>query len=62
MADKAQQLLVEALTHAATEPHGVPLYAQKNDAGLFPTTTLVKTDLNGKLRKNVPVANHHGDL
>lgn len=26
------------------------------------TTTLVKTDLNGKLLKQVPVANHHGDL
>ncbi len=26
------------------------------------TTTLVKTDSNGKLLKKVPVANHHGDL
>ncbi len=26
------------------------------------TTQLVKTDLNGKLLKKVPVANHHGDL
>ncbi|MBI1314092.1 hypothetical protein GC176_22580 [bacterium] len=26
------------------------------------TTTLVKTDLNGRLLKKVPVANHHGDL
>ncbi|MDA8743569.1 hypothetical protein N9N28_02945 [Rubripirellula amarantea] len=26
------------------------------------TTTLVKTDLNGKVIKKVPVANHHGDL
>lgn len=26
------------------------------------TTTLVKTNLQGKLLKNVPVANHHGDL
>lgn len=26
------------------------------------TTTLVKTDLNGKLLNKVPVANHHGDL
>lgn len=26
------------------------------------TTTLVKTDLDGKLLKKVPVANHHGDL
>lgn len=26
------------------------------------TTTLVKTDLNGKLLKKVPVASHHGDL
>jgi len=26
------------------------------------TTTLVKTDLEGKLLKQVPVANHHGDL
>jgi hypothetical protein len=26
------------------------------------TTTLVKTDLDGKLLKKVPVVNHHGDL
>lgn len=26
------------------------------------TTTLVKTDRDGKLLKKVPVANHHGDL
>jgi hypothetical protein len=26
------------------------------------TTTLVKTDLSGKLTRKVPVANHHGDL
>jgi hypothetical protein len=26
------------------------------------TTTLVKTDLDGKLLRKVPVANHHGDL
>ena len=26
------------------------------------TTTLVKTDLNGNVLRNVPVANHHGDL
>jgi hypothetical protein len=26
------------------------------------TTTLVKTDLDGKLLKKIPVANHHGDL
>ncbi|WP_206028505.1 CIA30 family protein [Thalassoroseus pseudoceratinae] len=26
------------------------------------TTTLVKTDMNGKLIKKIPVANHHGDL
>lgn len=26
------------------------------------TTTLVKTDMNGKLLKKIPVANHHGDL
>ena len=26
------------------------------------TTTLVKTDMNGTLLKQVPVANHHGDL
>lgn len=26
------------------------------------TTTLVKTDLNGKLLQKTPVANHHGDL
>lgn len=26
------------------------------------TTTLVKTDLNGKVQLTIPVANHHGDL
>lgn len=26
------------------------------------TTTLVKTDLNGKVQRSIPVANHHGDL
>ncbi|WP_339747841.1 hypothetical protein [uncultured Rubinisphaera sp.] len=26
------------------------------------TTTIVKTDMNGKLQHKIPVANHHGDL
>lgn len=42
MADKSQQLIVEALTRAATEPHGLPLYAQKSEPGLFPATTTAK--------------------
>ena len=39
MADQSHQLLLDALTRAATEPGGLSLYAQKGEAGLFPATT-----------------------
>ena len=43
MADKATQLILDALTRAATEPAGLPLHARKADPGLFPSTVLAKT-------------------
>ena len=42
MADKSTQLSLDALTRAAAEPAGVPLYAQKAEAGLFPATTAAR--------------------
>ena len=36
MADKLTQLLIEALSRAAADPAGVPLYGSKSDPGLFP--------------------------
>ena len=43
MADKLTPLILDALTLAATEPAGVPLYAGKAEPGLFPTATAGKT-------------------
>ena len=43
MADKLTPLILDALTLAATEPAGVPLYAGKAEAGLFPAATAGKT-------------------
>ena len=42
MADKLTPLILDALTLAATEPGGVPLYAGKAEAGLFPAATAGK--------------------
>lgn len=42
MADLVQQLLLDALTRAASEPAGMSLYAMKGEAGLFPATTKAK--------------------
>lgn len=39
MADQSHQLLLEALSRAATEPRGLSLFALKGEAGLFPATT-----------------------
>ncbi len=51
------------VTCEGTYPHHLQgICADKEAIYWSFTTTLVKTDLNGKLRKNVPVANHHGDL
>ena len=43
MADKATQLILDALTRAATEPAGLPLHVRKTEPGLFPSTVLAKT-------------------
>ncbi len=43
LADKSTQLILTALSRAATDPTGLPLYAQKTDPGLFPATTIAKT-------------------
>lgn len=43
MADKLTPLILDALTLAAAEPAGVPLYAGKAEPGLFPTATAGKT-------------------
>jgi hypothetical protein len=43
LVDKSTQLIVDALTRAAAEPAGQPLYAQKSEPGLFPATTLAKS-------------------
>ncbi len=46
-----------------TYPHHLQGIAVDGEAIYWSfTTTLVKTDLDGKLLKKVPVANHHGDL
>ena len=42
MADKLTQQITDALTRAAAEPNGTPLYASKADAGLFPNTAAAK--------------------
>ena len=38
MADKSTQLVIAALTRAAADPGGVPLFAARGEAGLFPST------------------------
>lgn len=42
MADKSTQLVLEALSRAATEPAGVPLYGSKSVPGLFAATAPAK--------------------
>ena len=42
MADRSSQLVLSALTRAATDATGLPLFASKNHPGLFPTTQLGK--------------------
>lgn len=42
MADKLTQQVLDALTRAAAEPNGLPLYAGKADAGLFPNVAGAK--------------------
>jgi hypothetical protein len=42
VADKLTQLVTDALSRAASEPAGLPLYAGKSDPGLFPNTAAAK--------------------
>ncbi len=42
MADKLTQQVLDALGRLAAEPSGLPLYAGKADAGLFPNTATAK--------------------
>ena len=42
MADKFTPLILDALTRAAAEPAGVPLFASKTAPGLFPASTAGK--------------------
>jgi hypothetical protein len=42
VADKSSQLVLNALSRAAAEPHGLPLHGGKSPAGLFPSTPLGK--------------------
>ncbi len=42
MADKPKELILAALSRAATEPNGLPLHGGKALPGLFPTTPLGK--------------------
>jgi hypothetical protein len=42
VAEKISPLILDALTRAAAEPQGTPLLALKNEAGLFPSTTVGK--------------------
>ncbi len=42
MADKLTQAVLDALSRAAADPSGLPLYAAKADPGLFPATAAAK--------------------
>ncbi len=42
MADRSTQLLLDALSRAAADPAGVPLYAGKSGPGLFPATAAAR--------------------
>ncbi|HEY8504705.1 MAG TPA: hypothetical protein VIL46_08990, partial [Gemmataceae bacterium] len=42
MADKPTQLVVAALTRAATDPGGLPLFGTKAEPGLFPATAAAR--------------------
>jgi hypothetical protein len=43
LADKTTRAVVDALTRLAAEPHGLPLFARKNEEGLFAGTALAKS-------------------
>jgi hypothetical protein len=42
VADKLTQLIVDALTRAAAEPGGTPLFGTRSDPGLFPATAAAR--------------------
>jgi hypothetical protein len=42
LADRSTQLLLDALSRAAADPAGVPLYASKSAPGLFPATAAAR--------------------
>jgi hypothetical protein len=42
VADKPQQLVLDALSRAAADPAGTPLFGAKADPGLFPNTAAAK--------------------
>ena len=76
MADKLTPLIIDALTRAAAEPAGVPLYASKTDPGLFPASSVAKpaakkclddgllqlcrTDVKGKAARELYAATDKG--
>ena len=76
MADKITQQLVDALTKAAANPGGLPLYASRSDPGLFPNTAAAKpaaqkcladglvrvigTDAKGKTPRELYALTDHG--
>lgn len=43
MADKPTQLIVAALTRAASEPDGLALFASKSEPGLFPAVAVARS-------------------
>lgn len=42
MGDKANRLIIDALSRAALEPRGCALFASKNEPGLFPATATAR--------------------
>ncbi len=76
MADKLTQLVLDALTRAAAEPDGVPLFGTRSDPGLFPPTAaakpaakkalddgllrVVKTEAKGKQARELCAATEKG--
>jgi hypothetical protein len=53
VADKLTQQITDALTRAASESTGLPLYASKADPGLFPNTAAAKSAAQKCLSDNL---------
>jgi hypothetical protein len=63
LGDAGRQRPYRNVTCEGTYPHHLQGICADDQAIYWSfTTTLVKTDVDGKLLKKVPVANHHGDL